>query len=724
MAESKRTFQRPGINRDLDDRLLPDGMYRDGLNINVGRSEGDDVGALENTKGNELIAGQEDVFGTTIGTVVDPANDKLYWFTTSDAVDAVYEYDGSEIAPVIIDRRTSDIPLPTCVPTLEAFITGPDSGRPGDPLLPAIPPTVSISASQTSVTYPFGGTPPNVTISANIINGSSSNYTYAWNDGSTAAPPRTINSSVSGLRLTITADDGGTATSNAVSVTFTEEAPPAFSVNAGADQTIANGASATLTATATGAVGNVTYSWTPGGATTRSFNTGALTASQTYTVTATDSGAGGRTASDTVHVMVEDAAPPPSDPVAPTVTINGATAAMAGDDVTLTVTETAGELTGGTAGTFQSRMWTVNPASATTSDLTGTSIVVNRADDGNVDVSVRSVFDTGTATDTHRVVYSALPIFTTSFTSNTPGNTAVVDGGDAPSVTGVAGTSYTFSSVISANTGFRFDNAPTWAVTGGNATPTSGTGETASVTGTLRSMADTVALTWSATAARIFTPTCSVEDGTTGEAVSFTTNLENATVNPATYQTGLNTYTITGDIPTGFSMAGTETTCSDMATGTVAAPVLTISNIGARFVNPFGSNGQFGLAEGVHAGFSFDWELSGVDATPFFIQITGRITPESTSPSGQMYFTFTSAPVNVQDIFTPVLSGSANIGGRIAGPTPGVTDGTGLQVWITEQSRWTVEVIAAQTSDGVTATAATLAGTLTRSGVLPPPSNA
>jgi hypothetical protein len=55
MAEVKNAFIKSKMNKDLDSRLLPRGEYRDGRNIQVSKSEGEDVGALENAAGN-LIA--------------------------------------------------------------------------------------------------------------------------------------------------------------------------------------------------------------------------------------------------------------------------------------------------------------------------------------------------------------------------------------------------------------------------------------------------------------------------------------------------------------------------------------------------------------------------------------------------------------------------------------------------------------------------------------------
>ena len=48
MPEIKNTFLKSKMNKDLDARLLPNGEYRDGQNISISKSEGSDVGALEN----------------------------------------------------------------------------------------------------------------------------------------------------------------------------------------------------------------------------------------------------------------------------------------------------------------------------------------------------------------------------------------------------------------------------------------------------------------------------------------------------------------------------------------------------------------------------------------------------------------------------------------------------------------------------------------------------
>ena len=114
MPKLTQNFVRGRMNKDLDERLVPKGEYRDGQNIQVSTSEGSDVGAVENVLGNVLknFEGTGDWdpnFGltnaTTIGAVRDTSNNKLYWFLTSDEADAILEFDQTTgiVAPVLVD---------------------------------------------------------------------------------------------------------------------------------------------------------------------------------------------------------------------------------------------------------------------------------------------------------------------------------------------------------------------------------------------------------------------------------------------------------------------------------------------------------------------------------------------------------------------------------------------------------------------------------------------
>jgi len=81
--EIKNTFLKSKMNKDLDDRILPNGEYRDARNISVGRSEDNDVGALENIIGNDLVTGTDIGSGlTVIGIEANNASDSIFVFLT------------------------------------------------------------------------------------------------------------------------------------------------------------------------------------------------------------------------------------------------------------------------------------------------------------------------------------------------------------------------------------------------------------------------------------------------------------------------------------------------------------------------------------------------------------------------------------------------------------------------------------------------------------------
>ena len=48
----KNLFTSGKMNKDLDERLVPKGEYRDALNVRVANSTGSNVGAIENSLSN------------------------------------------------------------------------------------------------------------------------------------------------------------------------------------------------------------------------------------------------------------------------------------------------------------------------------------------------------------------------------------------------------------------------------------------------------------------------------------------------------------------------------------------------------------------------------------------------------------------------------------------------------------------------------------------------
>ena len=109
MAELKHTFTSGRMNKDFDERLLPNGEYRDALNVHVYSSEGNDVGAIENTLGNIQLSSLKLSNPKTIGSLAYPLKDKIYWLVSSDFIDGIYEYsqDQDVIVPILIDSKNS-----------------------------------------------------------------------------------------------------------------------------------------------------------------------------------------------------------------------------------------------------------------------------------------------------------------------------------------------------------------------------------------------------------------------------------------------------------------------------------------------------------------------------------------------------------------------------------------------------------------------------------------
>ena len=94
MAEIKNSFLKSKMNKDLDDRLIPNGEYRDANNISVGKSEDDDIGALENILGNTIAPLPTDLGADAkmIGYFADNNNSLLYLFYTTNILHYIYRY--------------------------------------------------------------------------------------------------------------------------------------------------------------------------------------------------------------------------------------------------------------------------------------------------------------------------------------------------------------------------------------------------------------------------------------------------------------------------------------------------------------------------------------------------------------------------------------------------------------------------------------------------------
>ena len=110
MPEIKRVFTSGRMNKDLDERLIPNGEYRDALNVQLATSEGSTVGTIQNVLGNVKLSDINtkltsagvlaDTTRKIIGVAKDEVTSKIYFFlhcetdgSTGHATDMIVEYD-------------------------------------------------------------------------------------------------------------------------------------------------------------------------------------------------------------------------------------------------------------------------------------------------------------------------------------------------------------------------------------------------------------------------------------------------------------------------------------------------------------------------------------------------------------------------------------------------------------------------------------------------------
>ena len=88
MAKISNNFLKGRMNKDLDDRLIPNGEYRNAINTQISKSEGQNVGALENVLGNALsfdfrqLCNNDNLF--SIGYCIDEINNRIFLFLTDN----------------------------------------------------------------------------------------------------------------------------------------------------------------------------------------------------------------------------------------------------------------------------------------------------------------------------------------------------------------------------------------------------------------------------------------------------------------------------------------------------------------------------------------------------------------------------------------------------------------------------------------------------------------
>ena len=111
MPEIKNAFLRGKMNKDLDERLIPEGEYRDASNIQIASTEGDDAGTVQNILGNYIVS-NTGMGGVCVGMIENTETDKLYMLIKGTSVHGIIEYTPGTTPvtkPVILDARPTKV---------------------------------------------------------------------------------------------------------------------------------------------------------------------------------------------------------------------------------------------------------------------------------------------------------------------------------------------------------------------------------------------------------------------------------------------------------------------------------------------------------------------------------------------------------------------------------------------------------------------------------------
>lgn len=116
MTELKHGFGAAKMNKDADERTVPNGEYRDALNVQIVTSDGSNVGTLQtllgNSKINSTFQGTLSSHAKCVGSVADEANNKIYYFVSDNVnyTDYIFEHTiNGSLKPIVVDKYRTTV---------------------------------------------------------------------------------------------------------------------------------------------------------------------------------------------------------------------------------------------------------------------------------------------------------------------------------------------------------------------------------------------------------------------------------------------------------------------------------------------------------------------------------------------------------------------------------------------------------------------------------------
>src|SRR5210317_71625 len=104
MPEIKHLFNAGRMNKDLDERLIPNGEYKDALNVQLASTDGGNAGAIQNLLGNSAINPGilfEDPL--LVGSVADESSETIYWLIQDIPASYLLSYSNETVNVLIKD---------------------------------------------------------------------------------------------------------------------------------------------------------------------------------------------------------------------------------------------------------------------------------------------------------------------------------------------------------------------------------------------------------------------------------------------------------------------------------------------------------------------------------------------------------------------------------------------------------------------------------------------
>ena len=114
MPEIKHVFNQGKMNKDLDERIVENGQYRDAMNIQVSTSDGSDIGTVQNILGNTNVFTSNIIppGSICVGAIPSEKDNCFYWLISHDTKNLILKYKNGQVQFVFVDTLNLFVIVP------------------------------------------------------------------------------------------------------------------------------------------------------------------------------------------------------------------------------------------------------------------------------------------------------------------------------------------------------------------------------------------------------------------------------------------------------------------------------------------------------------------------------------------------------------------------------------------------------------------------------------